>query len=107
MNHPWNLQVYGILTVSWKQLHIQWIKTYVTGICVSQGCVFPTHISLGMRVSPCTHISLKQQLATSHRDMCVLGKCVSPEILLNFTSSLQFEPKANSFQILHVCLGMY
>ena len=27
----------------------------VTGICVSQGCVFPTHISLGMRVSPHTY----------------------------------------------------
>ena len=39
-----------------------------------------------------THISLKQQLATSHSDMCVPGKCVSPKILLNFTSSPQFEP---------------
>ena len=27
----------------------------VTGICVSQGCVFPAHISLGMRVSPHTY----------------------------------------------------
>ena len=29
--------------------------TGVTGICVSQGCVFPAHISLGMRVSPHTY----------------------------------------------------
>ena len=27
----------------------------VTGICVSQGCVFPAHISLGTRVSPHTY----------------------------------------------------
>ena len=27
----------------------------VTGICVSQGCVFPAHISLGMHVSPHTY----------------------------------------------------
>ena len=39
-----------------------------------------------------THISLKQQLATSHSDMCVPGKCVSLEISLNFASSPQFEP---------------
>ena len=30
-------------------------RAAVTGICVSQGCVFPAHISLGMRVSPHTY----------------------------------------------------
>ena len=30
-------------------------ETDVTGICVSQGCVFPAHISLWMRVSPHTY----------------------------------------------------
>ena len=39
-----------------------------------------------------TRISLKQQLATSHSDMCVPVKYVSPEISLNFTSSPQFKP---------------
>ena len=67
-----------------------------------QGYVFPRDMCFpGMRVSrtqfprdACfpTHISLKQQLATSHSDMCVPGKCVSPEISLHFTSSPQFEP---------------
>ena len=31
------------------------IISAVTGICVSQGCVFPAHIFLGMRVSPHTY----------------------------------------------------
>ena len=43
---------YGsVFTVKYCRL----ICAGVTGICVSQGCVFPAHISLGMRVSPHTY----------------------------------------------------
>ena len=37
------------------QVQSKSIMTGVTGICVSQGCVFPAHISLGMRISPHTY----------------------------------------------------
>ena len=42
----------------------------VTGICVSQGCVFPAHISLGMLVSR-THITNATTDYKSHAVICV------------------------------------
>ena len=52
--HPGNFLMKNMNpTNSGLILHI--FACAVTGICVSQGCVFPAHISLGMRVSPHTY----------------------------------------------------
>ena len=48
--------LYPVLTVR-RDITLKASNDVVTGICVSQGCVFPAHISLGMRtrVSPHTY----------------------------------------------------
>ena len=59
-------------------------------MCFPGMCVSRTHIPRDACFP--THISLKQQLATNHSDICVPGKCISPEISMHFTYSPQFEP---------------
>ena len=59
------------------------------GYAFPRDACFPTHIPRDACFP--THIAItKATTDTSHSDMCVPGKCVSPEISLNFISLPQF-----------------